>query len=147
MNLLAEAMHTADPMISGEFVLKVIGAIFSGVLLLLGGRHIGKKEGETSRDVTVKKPVPTIQIREEAHWATKPELEDHIERTDKRIGEVWDAIQAERGIARTALGRIHERLDAQTKATATLQGCVEEVGKNVNLLLSRALNQKPGTRQ
>ena len=145
MQLLAEVVN-GDPMVSGKVVIGIIGALTTGAAAIIG-KVLGQKQGETSREVTLKKPVPTVVTREEPQWATKPDLDDHIDRTDKQFGEVWQAIQAERGIARTALGRIHERLDAQSMATATLQGSVEEVGKNVSLLLSRALNQKPGTRQ
>lgn len=41
MHYLAAA---ADGGVSGELLLKIIGAIFSGVVLLLGGRFIGKRE-------------------------------------------------------------------------------------------------------
>lgn len=145
--LLANTPPQPDFMISGNWLL---GAIIA-VIPILGAVWIkAKQAGRTEAQeasVTVKKPVPTVTIREEPHWATKPDLDDHIDRTDKQFGEIWQAIQQERGIARTALSRIHERLDQQTTATATLQGSVEEVGKNVTLLLSRALNPKPGTRQ
>jgi hypothetical protein len=102
----------------------------------------GIQKGAASTETTIKKPVPTVTIREEAQWATKPELDAHVDQTREHFKEVWDAIQTERGIARTALSRIHERLDVQAKVTATMQGAVEQVGKNVDRLLNLALNRK-----
>lgn len=123
----------------------VIAAVFAGVSGLIYGNRTGKKEAE-GRDVTLKKPVPTFQVREEQPFATRPELVAYIERTDDEVKSIWEAIQAERGVARTALARIHERIDNQSQVTAKLQGSVDEVGKNVRLLLDRAVNPKPNGR-
>lgn len=138
-------MANADAMISGDWVLKLVGALFTGAALVLG-RYLGRKEIQNESSVTLKKPVPTIQTREEPAWATKPDLDDHIDRTDQHFKEVWEAIQGERGVARVALGRIHERIDEQSLATARVQGTVDEVKSNVGKLLDLALNRKPGTR-
>jgi hypothetical protein len=137
---------TEDFQISGKWLIAVLVAIIPVIGgVWLKGKSSGKNEVENA--VTLKKPVPTILTREEPAWATKPELVEHIERTERQIHDIWEAIQSERGIARTALSRIHERLDIQTKVTATLQGSVEEVSKNVSRLLDIAMNRKPpGTR-
>jgi hypothetical protein len=103
---------------------------------------IWEKKRAESRDVTIKKPVPTVVTREEPAWATRPELVEHVERTEKQVAEVWDAIQTERGIAREALSRIHARLDMQSNATASLQGTVNEVKGSVGRLLDLALQRK-----
>lgn len=142
LSILADATPP-DPMISGNWIIGVIGAIAAGIALVIGKRQ-GRAETQENQ-VTLKKPIPTLTTREESQWATMPDLDDHIARTEKQLASVWEAIQMERGIARTALGRIHDRLDTQSKVTATLQGSVEEVGKNVGRLLDLALNRKPPT--
>ncbi len=123
-----------------------ITAIGAAVIGIVKAFKAGEAKGKISQEFTLKKPVPTVMTREEPAWATKPELEDHIERTDKHFEEIWDAIQGERGIARTALSRIHERIDEQSLATAKVQGTVDEVKSNVSKLLDLALQRKPGTR-
>lgn len=144
--ILAETATGGDMGWITTLVIGVISAVFAGVTGLLYGNKTGRKEAE-GRDVTLKKPVPTFQIREEQPFATRPELEAHIERTDEQVKSIWEAIQEERGVARTALARIHDRIDVQSKVTATLQGSVDEVGKNVRLLLERAVNNpKPNGR-
>jgi hypothetical protein len=149
MQFLAEAAAAKpDFMISGNWLigaLVVLIPVIGGVWLK--GRDVGRRLGENAREVTLKKPVPTVVTREEAAWATKPDLDEHINRTDKHFAEVWDAIQGERGIARVALGRIHERIDEQSLATARVQGTVDEVKSNVGKLLDLALNRKPGTQR
>lgn len=144
MNLLADVAQT-DPMISGNWLIGIIGALTTGAAAIIG-KLMGRKEGETSREVTLKKPVPTVVTREEPQWASRPDLEAHEERTANELKQVWEAIDGERKIAREALGRIHTRLDNQSTATATLQGTVNAVNSNVNKLLDLAL-KKPGTRQ
>lgn len=131
----------ADPMISGNWIIGLIGAIAAGIALVVGKMQ-GRKEAE-SRDVKIQKPVPTIQTREEPRWATKPELEELGERTDKQIGEIWTAIQSERGVARESLSRIHTRIDSQANATAAVQATINEVKHTVGKLLDIALHRKP----
>jgi hypothetical protein len=145
MELMANAGGGDDLMISGKWLIALAVAVIPALgAVWIKAKALGQKEAQEA-SVTVKKPVPTVTIREEAQWATRPELEDHIERSDKQFCEIWQAIQAERGIARTALSRIHERLDNQTTATATLQGTVDEVKGTVAKLLDLALGKKPQT--
>jgi hypothetical protein len=143
MTLLAQAAADADPMISGKWLIAaavaIIGAV-GGVLL----KRWGLEQGRSERHVTIADQ--PISFSQASPAATQTDLDAHIERVDKQISDIWVAIQAERGVARTALSRIHERLDLQSKVTATLQGSVEEVGKNVGRLLDLALNRKPPTR-
>jgi hypothetical protein len=145
MSYLAEAAGAND-MVS----LGALGAFIGTVLTAVGvflARNKYKEQGARealSRTVTIAdQPVSFTQT---AAPASQNDLDEHIARTDKQISSIWEAIQTERGIARTALSRIHERLDMQSKVTATLQGSVEEVGKNVGRLLDLALNRKPPTR-
>ena len=127
--------------VSGELMLKIIGAIFSGILLLLGGRQLGKKEAQES-NVTLKKPVPTILTRSEAPFATQPDLEDHVVWTRAEFQRVWGQFGVERTMHNNELTAIHERINQQAQATATIKGSMEEIAKNVAQLLHLALNGK-----
>lgn len=145
---MVDVLANADTQVSGAWVLELIAKIFAGVAILIGAAWAAYRKGQATptMSATIKPPVPTITIREDEQWATQPDLEEHVQRTDKQFSEVWQAIQAERGIARTALGRIHERLDTQSGVTAKLQGSVDEVAKNVDRLLDLAMNpNKPRT--
>lgn len=131
----------ADPMISGEWLIKIIGAIFTGAALILG-RYWGRKEKENESSVTLKKPVPTIQTREEAAWATQPDLEDHVGWTREEFKRVWGQFGVERALHNNELTAIHDRINVQSAATATIKGSVDEIGKNVEQLLHLALHGK-----
>lgn len=136
--MLAEA---SDTLVSGNWIIAVIGAIAAGIAHVVG-RKVGRNEGENSRDVLIKKPVPTIQTREEPHWATKPELAEHVERTEQHFRDVWTAIESGRETSRVSLGKIHQRIDSQATATAAVQASVEEIRGLVGRLLDLALNRK-----
>lgn len=129
----------AGTMIPGEWIIGLIGAVATGIALVVGKLQ-GRKEAET-REVTVKKPMPTVEIREQDRWATRPELEEHKLRTDKQIKELHSRIEDDRATAREALGRIHSRIDNQSEATAELKGSVDGVAQNVDKLLTLALHR------
>jgi hypothetical protein len=150
MTQLMAEVAGADPMISGNWLIGLIGALCTGAAAIIG-KVMGRKEGENSREVTVKKPVPTIQVREEAQWATKPDLEDHKNRTDKGFREVWEAIDGERKVARNALGNIHARIDKQVESLAKMEGSLESLetttGKLLDLALGKGSDNKPPTKR
>jgi len=56
--LLAEA--APDPMISGNWIIAVIGAVAAGVALVYGKKQ-GRAEAEDN-NVTIKQPVPTVPM-------------------------------------------------------------------------------------
>ncbi len=138
------AETASDPMISGNWIIALIGAASTAVAAILG-KGMGRREGETAREVTLKKPVPTVVTREEPLIATQAALQEHIDNTKEGLDQVWEAITAERGVARESLGKIHARIDQQSQATAKVQGTVDEVKATVGRLLDIALNRKPGT--
>lgn len=142
IGILADAAAASDPMISGNWLIGLIGAISTAAAAIIG-KFAGQKAGENSREVTLKKPVPTVVTREEPQWATKPDLEDHKTRTDKGFREVWEAIDGERKIARNALGNIHARIDKQVESLAKMEGSLEALETTTGKLLDIALGHKP----
>jgi hypothetical protein len=134
MNLLADVAPAADSMISGSVVVGIIGAITTLVVGVIGKLKIDQVKGETSREVTIKRPVPTVNIKEDPEYATKGELH-----------EVWVAIEANRQANHEELSKIYNRLNTQSGVVATLQGTMNEVKNTVNQLLVIAINGKsPG---
>jgi len=115
-----------DAGVSGELLVKIIGALFSGFVLLMGGRAIGKKEAQ---GVTLQHPVPEIPFRK----VSNPVSYDQHSALDARVGRIeahLDRIErdqamqykqileagAERELRMTeamisGLRAVHERLD------------------------------------
>lgn len=132
IRILAEtAAAVPDAQISGSVVVGIIGAITTLVVGVIGKLKIDQVKGETSREVTIKRPVPTVNIKEDPEYATKGELH-----------EVWVAIEANRQANHEELSKIYNRLNTQSGVVATLQGTMNEVKSTVNQLLSIAINGK-----
>ena len=144
MNMLAEVTRGFDGVTVGVGAITALGIAIAAVVKAY---RSGVQKGSSTTETTLKKPVPTLTVREEAQWATKPDLDDHIERTDKHFAEVWNQFESERGVARDSANNLHRRLDKQSEATAAVQASLNEVKETTGKLLDIALNRKPGTRQ
>lgn len=139
---LADVTPPTDFMISGNWLIGFLVAMIPLVgAVWLKAKEAGRAEAQDN-NVTLKKPVPTIQTREEPSWATKPELEDHVGWTREEFKRVWGQFGTERGIGNKELTQIHERINQQSQATASLKGAVEQIGENVSQLLHLALHGK-----
>ena len=134
INLIADVAAGADPMISSTAVTAIIGAITTLVVGVIGKLKLDQVKNETSREVTIKRPVPTVNIKEDPEYATKKDLH-----------EVWVAIEANRQANHEELSKIYNRLNTQSSVVATMHGTMDEVKATVNELLRIALNGKtPG---
>lgn len=144
MNWLAETgteMAWLTPLVTG-----VIAAVFAGVGGLLYGNNKGKQQAD-ARDVTLRKPVPTIQIREEQRWVDREEFKSHVDRTEGHFERIWEAMEENRNTARESLSKIHKRIDDQSIAVAAVAATTNEVKGTVNKLLDLAIGKtKPNSR-
>ena len=134
----------AEVLISGEWLTGIVVAIITA----FGGIYLkARKDGENSREVTVKKPVPTIQVREEQRFVGRDEFLELTHRMTTEHTKLWGQFSEERKIWNHEIESIQKRQDSQSTAIASLQGTVDEVNKTVGQLLAIALNaRKPGTR-
>jgi hypothetical protein len=144
VNWLATAAG-ADALVSGDWVLKLIGAIFTGAALVLG-RYWGRKESETTREVTLKKPVPTVRTQEEPRYVQREEFREHCDAASAEMRRIWEHFGVERKLANDELSKIHERLNFQSQATSELKGSLDQVQANVKSLLDLALGKIPRQR-
>ena len=146
MQLLAETGGGGDGLYMSVAAITAIGVAIAAVIKAY---RAGVQKGAAATETTIKKPVPTVTIREEAQWATRPDLEDHVGWTRNEFKRVWDQFGTERNIDNEELNKIHERINQQSIATASLKGTVEKIGDNVSQLLHLALHGKtpPRSRQ
>ena len=87
MNFLADAAVT-DHLISGEWLIAVIGALASGAALLLGKRQ-GIKEA--TNNVTLQSPVPTVpfqKVQGNVTWDHFQPLVTRMDRLESHLDKV-----------------------------------------------------------
>ncbi len=149
MNMIPQLLADAapDPMISGNWIIAVIGAIAAAVSLF-----IGKKVGKDSatRDITIRPPVPTVRTQEEPEYVTLEIFNGHLARIEGSFAKIEQALDSERGIARLANGNIHKRIDALSEKMGerlgVMEGTLKGVAETTHTLLDIALGKKPPTR-
>lgn len=143
---MADAAQQADPMISGNWIIGVIGAVAAGIALVIGKKQ-GRMEGENAREVTLKKPVPTVRTQEEPRYVQREEFREHCEQASSEMQRIWEHFGVERKLANDELSKIHDRLNKQSQATSELKGTLDQVQANVKSLLDLALGKIPRPRQ
>jgi hypothetical protein len=136
---LATATATADPLISGNWIIAAIGALASAAALVMGKMQ-GRKEAETKRTVKVEDQPLKVTADMPEPFATLRALESLKSDVHGRLKKIEVALNEERGIARTANSNIHQRIDKLTENTAELNGQIDQVDKNVRLILERLLS-------
>ena len=147
MNWLADAVQQSpDPMISGNWLIGAIGAIAAGVALVIGKKQ-GRQESESAREVTLKKPVPTVRTQEEPRYVPREEFREHCDQASAELQRIWAHFGKERELANDELSKIHERLNKQSQVASELKGTLDQVQANVKSLLDLALGKIPRTRQ
>jgi len=113
------ANAAADPMISGNWIIGVIGAIAAGVALVLGKMQ-GRKEA--ARDVTLQAPVPEIPVKK---VYSPPTFSQHMEivrrvdalETDNRVlrREMADGFLKLMTVGEERKDKIMEKIDDVAK--------------------------------
>ena len=153
--LLAEVTPPANDTVSltaiGTFIVGVGGMILT-YLNRASIKAQGRKE-ESERTVSLKSPVPQLDVttREHPDFVTHGQLDSHIKRFDAALDEIKESLDGERGIARTANGKIHQRIDALSERLgdrlAKLEGMSQAVKETTDKLLDLALAKpKPPSR-
>lgn len=89
MNLLAEVVAGGgDTMISGDWTLKLVGALFTGAALVLG-RYLGKKE--EANKLSLPDPLPEFVTRKAStppSWDAHKALMDRVMRQEQISNEL-----------------------------------------------------------
>jgi hypothetical protein len=146
MHLLAETAAAPDTLISGNWIIGVIGALATAAALILGKLQ-GRKQGmqEATNNVTIQTPVPKFDVntREEPEFVTHSQLNGHLGRIEDTFEEIKAALNSERGIARLANSNIHARLDKVMENQAESRGELKQINLNVQRLLNQGGNKPP----
>ena len=127
MTVLAEiSQAAADPMISGNWLLGLLGALTTAAVAIIGKLKVDAAKREKSSVVET--------------LATKDEMRALEDRLVAEIKKLEGAISKERDIARTANGNLHARIDKSAEALAAMNGQLIQISANLNRLIDLALN-------
>ena len=123
LSMLADA-SAADPLwIQNFWVVVVVPTVTSGGTWLM--LKLAQKRNVTGQ----------VEVTQNPPLATKADLAAVEVRLEGRMTKVESAIEAERGVAREGLGRVHGRIDRVAERLAELGGKMDETNKNVRTLL------------
>lgn len=123
----------------------IVAAIIIGIVGALGGGLATKKVME-KRLVQLHEPVPTITVREEDDFIKRVEFVSHCKSVEHSLNEVHRALDSERGVARTANGNIHQRIDKLSERLgerlSSVESKIASVGETTDKLLNIALSAR-----
>jgi len=146
LHLLAQSVPAPpDAMLPTSAIVGIIGGITTLVVGIIGKLKVDQAKAQ-SNDITLKKPVPTIETREKPVFVSREDLEAHLKRIDGKVKEVSDAQMACQTYQASQRGHLHNRLDDQVKALARMEGTLASVQQTTTTLLDLALNKKPSAR-
>lgn len=129
MQLLADFMISGDWLIGGLVtLLPIIGGVW------IKAKQAGRKEGENSRSVTLKPPVPEVTTREAPKFAASGDLQAHEARTADALKQMAEDID-----------QLHTRINSAFRKLDTLDGSVDAIREITGKLLDLALGLPQGT--
>lgn len=137
MTILAEAANASDPMISGNWLIGVIGAISTGAVAIIGKMKVDQVRRMKTSTVIENQPLPVNLVDT---VATKEELKSLERRILKEITKQESAFEKERDVTREELGKIHSRLDRTSECIAEVKGQLSQIEKNLNRVLNILTN-------
>ena len=135
MNLLAETI-SGDTMISGDWALKLIGALFTGAALILG-RYWGKKE--EAAKITLPNPMPEMPFRK----VERPVSFDQHNSLEQRVGRIevhLDVIQRDQASQYRQI--IEAGAERELRLTETLHAGLREVHGRLDQILKAPTNRR-----
>lgn len=135
MNLLAETI-SGDTMISGDWMLKLIGAIFTGAALVLG-RYWGKKE--EAGKLTLQNPLPDFPTRK---VSTPPSWDAHRALVD-RVTALEHVTQE---LRRETSQQYHELLKAGGERETHLSDKLDGIARGIHSRIDEILQYAPRPR-
>ena len=134
-----------DSLVSGNWIIAVIGAVASGAALFWGKSQKDEKDKAMNMKTTIEDQPVGIRVHED--FVTHGELSEHIGRIEGDISGIMIAMEGERGIARIANGNLHKRMDSMSEnlggRMGKIEGTVEGIKGNTDKLLDIALNHNP----
>lgn len=131
---------TADPMISGTWLIGIIGALSTAAVGIMGKVNVDKARKQRST-IIENQPVGVRLEEQPDPPATKKELLALETRLTTELKKIEEALGKERDIARVANGNLHTRADKSVEVMAEMKGELKQISENVDRLLDLAMKR------
>jgi hypothetical protein len=115
------------PSVDGAWVTGFVVAVLGAV-----GTLLGYQKGRKTKTEVEPNPLPVAMVSE---LATKDELTALEARLVGEIKKLETALVGERGVARTANGNLHARIDKTSEGLAAVQATTTQINANLNRLM------------
>lgn len=133
---LAEVAAAADPMISGNWIIAVIGALASALALFYG-----KRQGlrEATNNFTLQSPVPEVPTRKvltPPSWDAHQALRDRVTVIESGLAD----------LRRESASHYHELLKAGSERETHLSDKLDGIARGIHARIDEFLATKPRPR-
>lgn len=143
IELLANAAPAADPMISGNWILAMIGAITTAAAAFFGKAQ-GRKEAQRT---TLESPVPEVPTRKvptpptyDAHRA----LEHRVGRVEEDITRIRDELKEDRRVAAMQFQQLMQAgQDRELRLGEKIEGFANAIHRRIDTVLKDAVDAAP----
>lgn len=136
----------ADHMISGDWVIKLVGALFAGAALVLG-RYWGRKESEATR-TRLDEPVPEIPTRKvytPPSWDAHRALCDRVGRIEADLARIQEEMKEDRQSAsQQYLALMAAGNERELRITEKIEGFARAIHGRIDDYLKPHPNRRQG---
>jgi len=139
IQILAEAAAGADPMISGDWVLKLVAAFFTGVALL-AGRYWGRKEASGMRLEDPVPEVPTRKVSTPPSWDAHRALADRVTRQEQISNELRTDLQE---VRKEAAESYKELMSAGNERERSISDKLDGIARSIHSRIDELMKTKP----
>ena len=128
--------ETADHSISGDWLLKLVGAIFTGAALILG-RYWGKKEALVTRLEDPVPEIPTRKVSVPPTWSDHRALVERMARTEADVLRVEGEIKEMRTLQAQQFQAIMQAgAEREMSLSNKLEGVATGIHRRIDEILS-----------
>ncbi len=142
VQLLAEVAG-ADPMISGNWIIAIVGALTTAATGIIGKLKLDAARRDRTSTQIEGQPISVALVET---LATKAEMRDLEGRLVNEIKKLETVISGERSVARTAVGNLHARIDKTAEGLAATTATMTQLNANLNRVLDLLLKRPPVAR-
>lgn len=136
--ILANAPPAPDAMISGNWIIAVIGAIAAGIALVIGKMQ-GRKEATETRLTTPVPEVPTRKVSTPPSWDAHTALVDRVSRQEQISNELRHDLSE---VRKDMAIQYREIMKAGSEREANLSDKLDGIARSIHARIDELMKPK-----